>query len=359
MKRAATLLLFAILSNLQLKSQLLCVNCYDQNDSISSGVHNLIQNGSFEMTTCSSGGYYCPNSSGYVCDISNWTCSGGGPWTYAAIYNNSIMAVVAGNNSAYMGNYFCNACSNTANDTACFTNNGNDCMLDSLPAGFPNNTSDYGGATGVKLSQTVSNLVPGDCYVLEFWGGGEDGGGFFSGHGVFGVDVGFGNMLLRCKPTDPNSAFVGTRYIIEFIATSTSHTITFTNWGHVCSSCTELVLDDVKLYTLGELSSTAINCSTNCQSAPPPEPVCDIKNVIVPNVFTPNGDNTNDSLTVQYACSVDLTVYNRWGQKVFSSNGTHISWDGRFNNNPVSEGVYYYTLELNGTSKKGFVQVIR
>jgi PKD repeat protein len=44
------------------------------------------------------------------------------------------------------------------------------------------------------------------------------------------------------------------------MASATSHTIKFTNWGHICSYCTELVLDDVKLYTLAELNPAIPPC---------------------------------------------------------------------------------------------------
>jgi hypothetical protein len=77
--------------------------------------------------------------------------------------------------------------------------------------------------------------------------------------GLFAVDVGFGDTLLRTRHT-PVGVGVGIRYLIEFRATSTSHTIKFTNWGHICTNCTELVLDDVRLYTLAELNPSIPPC---------------------------------------------------------------------------------------------------
>ena len=58
--------------------------------------------------------------------------------------------------------------------------------------------------------------------------------------GLFAVDLGFGNTFLRCKPTNPG--YVGTRYVIVFNATSTSHPVSFTSWGHMCGICTELMI---------------------------------------------------------------------------------------------------------------------
>jgi gliding motility-associated-like protein len=69
----------------------------------------------------------------------------------------------------------------------------------------------------------------------------------------------------------------------------------------------------------------------------------------LPNVFTPNGDNFNDLLQPlrcpRFVRSVDIKIYNRWGEEVFTSNNNiNINWDGKSKNgNALSEGVYYYT----------------
>src|SRR5882757_5662151 len=95
-----TLLLLTALSFAICKystAQIICIYCYDQNDSISAGVNNLVLNGGFESTPCpastgviGSPTSFCPNSNGYVCDFDNWTASGGGSDTYACLYNLSI-----------------------------------------------------------------------------------------------------------------------------------------------------------------------------------------------------------------------------------------------------------------------------
>ncbi|HYV95563.1 MAG TPA: hypothetical protein VE978_27560, partial [Chitinophagales bacterium] len=250
-------------------AQILCILCYDQNDSISTGVNNLLQNGGFENTPCppstgviGSPTSICPNSNGYVCDFVNWTCTGGGSNTYACLYNDSInkSIIVQGTNAVYFGNYLCNPCSPIFDDTSCLTTL--DCTVTGIPTGYPlNMNAGYGGATGVSLEQTVNGLIPGNTYVLEFWAGGEESYPF---KGLFALDIGFGDTLLRCRSTGPGD--VGITYIIQFNATSPSHTIKFTNWGHICGSCTELVLDNVRLYTLAELSPSVPACSGSSSS---------------------------------------------------------------------------------------------
>jgi gliding motility-associated-like protein len=92
----------------------------------------------------------------------------------------------------------------------------------------------------------------------------------------------------------------------------------------------------------------------------------------LPNMFTPNGDERNDFF-VPFPYSgvekIDLKIFNRWGNLIFSTQDPAIKWDGKIqgSNQPVSDGVYYYVcdvyeLTLNGTVKrtiKGSITVIR
>jgi PKD repeat protein len=130
----------------------------------------------------------------------------------------------------------------------------------SIPPGYPTNDPGYGGSNGVSIEQTVSGLIAGATYVLEFWAGGEPQAHGWQDPGVFAVDIGFGYTYLRNKPTCPGC--IGTTYIIVFNATSASHTLKFTNWGHICIPCTELILDNVRLFTLAEISPSVPSCVT-------------------------------------------------------------------------------------------------
>lgn len=223
-------------------SQILCVKCLDQNDPIYAGNVNMVTNGSFE-TGCTEGQNYCSASLGYACDLTGWTTSGGGPSTYAMVQSNSWTVVGNGQMAIYMGNYFAGHCGTDMNDTTCFESDG--CVTLGITDGYPQNTTEYGGTTGFSVEQTVNGLTVGETYTLEFWSGGES---YFTAPGVFGVDIGFGYTYLRCKPTDLLDNTIGRRYQIIFNATSASHNLKFTNWGHPCPSCTETVLDDIRLY---------------------------------------------------------------------------------------------------------------
>ncbi len=263
------------------QAQIICVQCFIQNDSISSGINNLVSNGSFENNDCDSISYphsFCPNSSHYYCDIVNWTCTGGGTGTYANVFDTSRTIVPQGIKAVYFGNSFAHICDSIFADTSCIYDVG--CTVSGFPAGYPYSNLAWGGNLGISLEQTINGLVTGNVYVLEFWAGGEAN---FGSRGVFAVDVGFGNVFLQCTDT-PHLTGIGRRYIIQFIATSTSHTIKFTNWGHfggLGTHNTELVLDDVRLYTLAEMSAMVPTCSVGLTELNDNEEI-----TISPNPFT-------------------------------------------------------------------------
>ncbi len=75
---------------------------------------------------------------------------------------------------------------------------------------------------------------------------------------------------------------------------------------------------------------------------------CDECKVYVPNAFTPDGNGVNDVFEVfaETACedliSFRISIFDRWGQKVFESNSTEVHWDGL---NVDHQGVFTYTME--------------
>jgi len=81
----------------------------------------------------------------------------------------------------------------------------------------------------------------------------------------------------------------------------------------------------------------------------------------LPNVFTPNNDDVNDyfSFTDLSKTLEKLTILNRWGSIVYQSDDVFF-WDGKHQQTPCADGVYYYILEFKQYTKKtGFVHLIR
>jgi len=70
-------------------------------------------------------------------------------------------------------------------------------------------------------------------------------------------------------------------------------------------------------------------------------------NVYIPNAFTPsNGDMVNPSFLVYTGNVKDFSfsVYDRWGQLVFSSQNPDMGWNGYYGDKAAAQGVYIYKL---------------
>lgn len=75
-----------------------------------------------------------------------------------------------------------------------------------------------------------------------------------------------------------------------------------------------------------------------------------VGNVVIPNVFTPNGDQLNDfySLTAPNAENIELIIVNRWGNVVFEASGVEPKWDGTdLSGEKVVDGVYYLSYTIS------------
>lgn len=94
----------------------------------------------------------------------------------------------------------------------------------------------------------------------------------------------------------------------------------------------------------------------------------------VPNAFSPNGDGYNDNFCLQgwNTCVSDflITIFNRWGEKVYESNNPQFCWDGSSlallapKNNEVGSAVFVYSIDAvdrngNKISRKGNISLLR
>ena len=88
--------------------------------------------------------------------------------------------------------------------------------------------------------------------------------------------------------------------------------------------------------------------------------------IYIPNTFTPNGDGKNDIWYVygNTIKSVNITVFNQWGERIFNSTSQSKGWDGFGFGKMQPVGVYIYVAQiilLDGTSlnRKGAINLIR
>lgn len=77
--------------------------------------------------------------------------------------------------------------------------------------------------------------------------------------------------------------------------------------------------------------------------------------IIVPNVFSPNGDGVNDDFFINCSGITKLSceIFNRWGQKVKTLSAPTDKWDGKLDNgNAASEGTYFYVVYASSYDNK-------
>lgn len=78
--------------------------------------------------------------------------------------------------------------------------------------------------------------------------------------------------------------------------------------------------------------------------------------VPVPSAFTPNNDGFNDVwrlVNPQRLISIEVWIYNRWGQEVFYDNSLDFAWNGQYKDEDAEMGVYSYILKGYGESSRG------
>jgi gliding motility-associated-like protein len=88
--------------------------------------------------------------------------------------------------------------------------------------------------------------------------------------------------------------------------------------------------------------------------------------VYIPNAFTPNGDGNNDAFQIygQGIKTVELDIFNRWGEKVYESSNQFAGWDGTYKGVLQNPGVYIYNVRITflddrQIEKTGSISIVR
>ncbi|MGV6862026.1 MAG: T9SS type B sorting domain-containing protein [Putridiphycobacter sp.] len=114
------------------------------------------------------------------------------------------------------------------------------------------------------------------------------------------------------------------------------------------------------------------NCTNSCDTATVYITIEKIDSLIIPNGFTPNGDNFNDYFVIenleQYPNN-NIIIFNRWGDVVFTASPYNNDWDGTstnvniiVNGNQVVDGTYFFVLDIGEEGEEkinGFIDLRR
>ena len=110
----------------------------------------------------------------------------------------------------------------------------------------------------------------------------------------------------------------------------------------------------------GILDGAEIGNGTN--PLDPCDPMTDSEDCIlgvhIPTGFSPNGDGLHEFysiITGRDVEAVKFSIFDRWGNKMYTSNLKEFEWDGRYHGEPCNAGVYPYVAEVtyeDGTTEQ-------
>lgn len=99
-------------------------------------------------------------------------------------------------------------------------------------------------------------------------------------------------------------------------------------------------------FVVNQTGTYSVTVTNACGSASDDVTIRSVDCVILfPNAFTPNGDGRNDYFKILNAFDLTdytLTIYNRWGQLVYSTNDFRQGWDGQLKGLPQDPGMFVY-----------------
>jgi gliding motility-associated-like protein len=81
-------------------------------------------------------------------------------------------------------------------------------------------------------------------------------------------------------------------------------------------------------------------------------------NIYVPTAFTPNGDGLNDLVIplTEGAAIQNFTIFNRWGQQVYSLAQNPLGWNGEYQRIKQATGTYIWHVQALGINKKQYLR---
>lgn len=120
-------------------------------------------------------------------------------------------------------------------------------------------------------------------------------------------------------------------------------------WNGAETNSNEMSISYEDIYGKDTTIKVEVYTSYGCKNSD--EILIELFDVIVYNLLTPNGDGSNDLFLPDEKGwkginDHKMTVFNRWGAKVWESSDFPSGWDGKQNGNYVADGSYFWVLEV-------------
>jgi gliding motility-associated-like protein len=156
----------------------------------------------------------------------------------------------------------------------------------------------------------------------------------------------------------PSSATISFGESIQLTANSATSYSWSPSSSLSCNDCSAPIANPTSTTTYTVTGTDENGCTSTAQATISLAIDCD--EVFVPTIFSPNGSGPeiNDLLCVMGNCISQLrySIYNRWGDLVFSTEDISICWDGTYKGKSCQTGVYAYSLVVTKTNGETIVQ---
>ncbi|MDX2133860.1 MAG: gliding motility-associated C-terminal domain-containing protein [Saprospiraceae bacterium] len=160
-----------------------------------------------------------------------------------------------------------------------------------------------------------------------------------------------GTALPRPALADPDTFFIDYGTPITLTGPDGFQQYAWQPPDPACPGCQTLTVqpDTAGLYLFTLTVTDTNGCTAQSTYRVLMAPPCDPSRVNIPNAFTPdNGDGLNDVFRPVPSEGSEvissLTIYSRWGEKVYEGSGPNAAWDGTVNGKPAPADVYVYIL---------------
>ncbi len=242
-----------------------------------------------------------------------------------------------------------------ATDSECGLNNGS-VVVDAMGGTGPYS---YAWVPNVSMTPSAIDLAPGDYTVTV-----TDASGC-------SVDATYTVGLIAglAVTITPNNFTINQGDNVDLVVTAQPNlpnlTYTWTpSTGLSCDDCPNPTASPNETTTYTVVVTSDDGCEGEATVTIVVEQPC--LGAYIPTVFSPNEDGTNDALCVLSDCveSMDLSIYNRWGERVFQSTEQNNCWDGRHRGELVNSGSFIYKLNVTLTNgetveESGNITVVR
>lgn len=156
---------------------------------------------------------------------------------------------------------------------------------------------------------------------------------------------------------------------VSLTATSSTNTYTwFPSTGLSCVNCANPLATPAETQVYCVQTTDGICTNSACVTVNVELPCSENSDFSIPNAFSPNGDGNNDVFCAQgnnrYLTYFSLSVFDRWGEKLFETSDFDSCWDGTYKGKLLNPDVFVYYIkaicgERKEIIKKGNVTLLK